>query len=306
MTFQGRHVLHGLVCSMLLLGGSNGVFAAGSEGSAPTSESDNAALNSPSAAKMAVRFGLTGGFALGLVVLMIELQAKLGAALGARELKPETQEEIRKVLREMGLKDVDDVCLAECIEALQKAFPKHGAAALMSPFGGNRRILLTSEEAFGQLSEDEKRFLVGHEATHIKRQHVLKAALVGVGAALCALLPSMCVAQSYGRKKEYLKAGAVGAVGYLSALVCAILGRAAMSRANEREADCQAARELNAAAGGVAIMKRFKEDPVMQAVLKKYKSFWWRLLMAHPTLDERIAYLQKIAEEQAAQAAARA
>jgi len=304
MMFQGRYVLHSLVFSILLLGGSNGVVATGSGGDTSASERAER-LNLTSVAKMVANWGARGVGTVGLMVLLAELQVQLlGQVLSGRELTPETQQAIREILREIGLEDADTVRLAECVESLQKVFPKSGGASLTSLLGGSRRILLMSEEAFNQLSEEEKRFLIGHEAMHIKHRHVLKAVVVGALVTICALSSATLVVRNYGRKKAYLQAGVAGVVGYLGAMVATLLVRSAVSRANERKADCQAARGLDAAAGGVALMKRLKEDPIMLEASENYKKFWWRLLMDHPTLDERIAYLQKIAEEQTVQAAA--
>jgi len=250
-------------------------------------------VESPSLASSLPWILLCGGLAsLGMAALFGELVVLWRAwFLRGRELSPETQQEIRGILAELGFNKPETVTLFECAPVGGKLYPRHGALSLLSLIKG-RQIALTSQEAFNQLGRDEKRFLIGHEAVHIMRRHVLKMVIFAAFGAWLVTMPLFFLVPLYMQGSPwYLLFGLNMAIGYL-VMGIAFFASMYISRANERQADREGARFLNAADGGVALMKRFKEDPVMQKVVVAYTSKWRQLLLPHPSLDERIALLE--------------
>ena len=82
------------------------------------------------------------------------------------------------------------------------------------------------------------------------------------------------------------------------AMPAAILGTMFVRRLTERWADKNSARKLKATAGGIAFFKGALENPALADSSSTKWPFLKRFLLSHPSLEKRIAWLEKMAEEQ--------
>jgi len=232
-----------------------------------------------------------------------------------KKLSPETEQAVRKTLREMGVEDVDSVTLREFNWLAQKLFGKENACAMGGLPFLPRHVLISQEKWLNKLSDAERRFLVGHEGAHLNRIHIIKTVVALAFAEGLARGSAALIKRELARKRWNGMDDRVHAVAYLTTSVAAAVAplclRALVSRRCERQADTDAADQLCNAAGGQALMKRFNEQGEKRRA-KRAKKFFGLLgtldqicallnsktLASHPSHEKRIAYLEKMAEEQ--------
>jgi len=220
----------------------------------------------------------------------------------AKPLRPENDRYVRNILRAMGVVEVERVVVGH----LDQKGDTSAYASTPLFVAGPRYVVIGDEAWFDSCDDAHKRFVIGHEAVHLARRHEVKMGALTIGAGLAALLGDSLLRSGLscvpGAQDHLLGASRAGFVG---SVVFSTLLAMRFSRYIEREADTVAARELDAAAGGVADMQEFKQE-IDEKVANL--SWWQRALhfclapfRSHPSCNERIAYLQKVAVEQRGQ-----
>lgn len=182
-------------------------------------------------------------------------------------------------------------------------------------------ILIISEEWFHSLNDEEQRMLIGHELIHIKQRHDVKS--IATSVIVLTLLNLLYTVQPIKYFDKHYNISLTIALkvhtplfqyiykerllDLITPLLLYLLR--AYARHNEREADIIAASSLHCASGGVSLFSQIRNeitDGEQQSVSNfRLKRIFYalqklgkRLFSSHPSLDERIAYLQKIARLQ--------
>jgi len=168
---------------------------------------------------------------------------------------------------------------------------------------GPRYIIVDDEEWFDSCDDARKRFIIGHEATHLCKRHEIKMGTLVLSAGLLACAMDRVLSGQSTTQGLLLRGAALGG----SALL-ATLGAACFSRKIEREADEHGARVLRAAAGGVVDMEDLRggsDETIVYAFGSNWEALKNRVMRAclrpfrtHPTHTERIAYLGELARMQ--------
>jgi Zn-dependent protease with chaperone function len=163
---------------------------------------------------------------------------------------------------------------------------------------GGHDYLFVSEEWFEELTPAERRFLIGHELSHLMMQHTEKKQLAqqSMNMLVDYLLKYIGNSAEKGTWKHYgIEAAKNVGLGTMKMLLLAML-----SRSCECEADEVSARKLNSAAGGIALFERMDRNKYNRA-----ETSWFLILIrkaiscfaSHPQHDERIKFLQSIVDK---------
>ncbi len=209
--------------------------------------------------------------------------------LGYTEVSPENEQFIRDIQKEIGLEN-QRIRIKRMSKLATRLFGRENAFATL----GNN--LFISEDWFNTLSQEEKRFLVGHELAHLKKRHPLKMYGINIG----RLLLSICIAEAL--KKRLSSTGLIPNMLREGLLVLnnliLLLDICYLSRKCEYEADDIAARELNNPDGGIVFFERLiKEvrDPESRFAIKRiFSRLYKKLFSTHPEFEERIDHMRNI------------
>jgi len=306
-----------IVCCLVIGVAPGRMNAAGEYGNGYSCPDDAPALVKPVAAAIGV--GIATALNTAISSAFVGIVAPLRAlVLRGKKLSPEVEQVARKTLHEMGVKNADSVHLRQSGWLGRKLIGKTKACAIGGPSVVSRHIIIGSEKWFNKLSEREKRFLIGHEGAHLNRCHEIKIAASKACAESIAcvafrfLQGKLASAYREGKvSKDLFEAGFIAA-GSSFAIGIFFGVKPFVSRLCGKQADCDAAEKLHNAAGGKALMQTLKKHKEKRQAKRAKKLFglvglWDRLndaldfplLSTQPPLDRRIAYLGKMAEEQA-------
>jgi Zn-dependent protease with chaperone function len=197
--------------------------------------------------------------------------------------KVSAQEEayIRSIAKELNTRKDFSICRMN-----EDAAAQHGAVNACAL--GN--VLLIGPHFFNELSEPQKRFLIGRELIHIEENHTLTnwlyyASIPCVALGPCNILADYIVPQANKKWSWFIRGSLIA-----SGLLGTYLLSAKVSRFNEFEADREAALRLNEINGGVSFYKTYAQ------YYSYYDgaSLWKRLLIPYPTCKQRIAQLESL------------
>lgn len=224
-------------------------------------------------------------------------------AYGSATLIPVYEAKILAIAKELGV--TEPIVMRKMNTKTLLAFGYYNAFAAFHLLGGflplvDTPFLFISEGFFEDLSEQEQRFLIGHELVHIKERHTkyIQLILVLISLVLAFLW------WVYARKRtEAIIARYVTESYRLPLLVCAgfltvctlelipDLMHLWYRRHIEWEADHQSLTRLHSHDGGVQLMERWmKEFKLPQS------NPYWGIVADHPSCYERRAYC--LAEKQ--------
>ena len=173
------------------------------------------------------------------------------------------------------VKDLQRELSMESYKIPVKSLSEKNAMVASVPFSG-RYTMYVNENWFNSLSEDGRRFLIGHELMHIKRKHIQKSVVIWYA------FPSISVrlfSPLFGKKKRPSNAfEAMLTLWY--------------SRRNEKEADISCAKRLHCANGGIEVFTSLETSPDKR-LFKVPDAF-----LDHPSHKVRINYLQELAQSE--------
>lgn len=229
--------------------------------------------------------------------------------LGTKQLAKENEQFIRAELRKLDLYCADTIRIKRL--SPRAVYGGCGPKNAMVVHLGNfwPQYMFVQEEWFNSLTPAKKRFLIAHEAMHLKHSHVQKMqlyslfgmyAILGVGVTGVYLLSGVpfVLAHPVVFKALGYVAGIMLGFGYAGAI-------AAQSRKYEYEADTLALLATKDIGGGCQVLQELGdfaqsvEDELPQWNLLKVKRNWTRKWFgSHPKAIDRIARLEKVYKEQ--------
>ena len=101
--------------------------------------------------------------------------------LGYKGVVPETENYLRQLIKEMGMEDYN-IEIRSMSNHIKRIAGRMNAFVVPSYVSSksNLNLLFISEKWFSTLSEGEKRALIGHELTHIRRNHIPKRIILSM------------------------------------------------------------------------------------------------------------------------------
>lgn len=208
---------------------------------------------------------------------------------GRQRLKPKNEKFVKDIMKILGMESEQ----IGVYKSNHFAIAHHGYNNAFAV--GFLNSIFISEGFFEELSFNEKVFLIGHELSHLKKNHSYKKASLILGK-FCFWWYFNDQIESF--IKEKLKttrlAGWTKETNYIFSKIFAgisCLGFLAYSRICEYDADKTAVVNLGNVArnGGLGMFKSFKEKED-----ETRDSFLFRLLSTHPSHEQRIEVLKKI------------
>ncbi|MGA9530305.1 MAG: M48 family metalloprotease [Candidatus Babeliales bacterium] len=202
-----------------------------------------------------------------------------------KPLEKKYEDEIRSIAREMGISEHFIIRKMNHKELLLYGY--HNAViSLPVLFGfipiGKTLCLCINEEFYKSLSDEEKRFLIGHEMVHIeKKDPVYK--LCGLGALIFSNLLSNLAVNFFMMKKivpeEYCISPII--IGFVIGIF-SVETFLFYSRHIESRADILCLQKLQAYAGCLALLERWNKDYGLPD-----ETPFWGLLSSHPSNNIR-------------------
>ncbi len=199
---------------------------------------------------------------------------------GYRDLKPEYEAEVRALAKQLDIKH--EIIIKDMSAYALQIFGWRNAFAFFNH-------IFISEFFFQELPPDERRFLLAHELAHIKLNH--SRIFTGAHVAAFVLQLGGCAYLF----KNYLHSWGLRVPLLIGSEIARRLSIAAIRRRCEREADILAAHFLKETRGGVAFLKRMIEAEQNHAEQSHLMRILEEYLASHPSLKERIEYLQALA-----------
>jgi Zn-dependent protease with chaperone function len=233
--------------------------------------------------------------------------------LGFDPVSPENEAFIRSILDKAGVQK--KVIIRRMSKKAKALFTRTNAFVI-------QHYLFVSEEWLNELPLAEKEFLISHEIIHLKEMHSERIAQAG----LLFIYPAFVCLAKFGAEDQFETAqfrrkieNALGVgetkgfeitskqsfkhflayMAYAAAVQSFVIP--IIRRYFEKRADTEAAKLLGDAKGGVALMKRFREefeDPQSKFAIRRFFAGISRFFASHPPLVEREAYLQELADQQ--------
>lgn len=211
--------------------------------------------------------------------------------VGYQDLSPENEKFVRDVLQEMRISH--PVTIRRMSKKAIQIYGFHNAIVYFN-------YLFVSEDWFNTLTVSEKRFLIAHEAVHIKEKHTLKQIVVGGLLFFVSQNLSSTINRRQGLYQDQNNEQLCQA--FLFTLPYLYFKRKLI----EQQADLQAAETLGNAADGVCLVERWKrellDDESSYALWRLVSWFEKNILFyfasTHPSLDERQNYLTVLAQKQ--------
>lgn len=215
--------------------------------------------------------------------------------LGAENCRPETEEFIRDHLRALGVSWADTITIRRVSKTGIYGCGIGPVNAFVSILWF-KKYLYVIEDWFMTLSEDEKRALITHEATHISEHHLLIQRVVGL-----SCVSALWVARMYALEKHF---GPQSLLLFIGADITVLFGLPMLSRYLEIRAD-NAAIQVSPN-GALKLMNQFDQ---LEKELEREKPQWkllvWRRMLrrflrrpflSHPRPEKRIANVRKVAK----------
>lgn len=214
-------------------------------------------------------------------------------------LSTEEQQEIFSILQQLGLKP--------------EKYQIMSSASDISPAFVVGNTIYINPAFYRKLTLEEKKFIIGHEMTHILKNHGRRLLLVNLavplviygGIKLCDIMLQKFLSKDHTIKKfnDYCLYPMIYWLG-----ICLL--RSINAQSCEKEADLIAAKKLHCALGGVSLFKKFRDAKSSSLTVKDkiIKTLYILSLprngISHPSLNKRIKYLDKLAQQQATAQAA--
>jgi Zn-dependent protease with chaperone function len=162
---------------------------------------------------------------------------------------------------------------------------------------GGYDFLFVSEEWFNELTVSERRFLIGHELSHLIMEHSQKKMVVDQAMAL--LINYMWKLIGNDAQKGTWKHYGIDAAKKIGFGTIKILLLSMLSRSCEREADEISVEKLASAAGGIALFERMAHH-TSKTPQSGFIAFVRRIVncfASHPCHEERLAYLRLMVDK---------
>lgn len=164
--------------------------------------------------------------------------------------------------------------------------------------------VFVSEYFLKQLDQDEKTFLIGHELTHLQNHHIRKkfASMLSISALISGYITYEILAGYHFLNNKEPKDKASKALDLCFQHIMPTIATGLLlddwvsnslkeSRKLEYEADRESALKLDAAKGGISLMKSFGALEALRGIHTKEK------YASHPSTANRIKALQKILDK---------
>lgn len=225
----------------------------------------------------------------------IQIQKTCGDVIadlfGKEGLKPDNKQKVQRIVEELEMSHF----MVEARAMNDFAFSHTGRGnALVFP---GMSYLFIDEEFFEELTQDEQRFLIGHELMHIYRLHGIKRLvfLSSVIVACFALADRLneidiekLITSPMGQKLSSVATVTLP----IMLMILGILATYRLSRSQELDADSKVVQKLGkkAIAGGLSLLQRYESCDDEKFDFKA-------LLSYQPTIKERIANLIKLQDQ---------
>ena len=211
-------------------------------------------------------------------------------------VSPQTEQFIRQIQKELGLEKMR-LYIFKLSDKEKRYIIRTNAYVNQDP------IMVIDEEWFNELSDAEKRFLIGHELMHINKDHIFKKKFfifsLGIPTSIAINLLIYKFQKDLNIKLK--DSPQIASVAIYATLISLAPFSLWYNRHLEREADLESATTLHCARGGELLFKRVLEEinAIPHTWLhKKLLYFYEKFLGTHPTLKKRIKYLAKLAQKQ--------
>lgn len=196
---------------------------------------------------------------------------------------PKIEEFVRSIAKELHITKDFDIGIMNN----QTVYSLGGANAACA---GNKLILL-GPYFLDSLSETERRFLIGHELVHLKRNHFFKNLFFPF-----ALFFSLIPIHSLSKNKLFkitseIKGDIFSLLYWVISINGILLARQALSRYHEYEADRESALALKNIEGGILFFKNVKKIYSSHPSHSNENSKW---LASHPSNEDRIKRLENL------------
>lgn len=171
--------------------------------------------------------------------------------------------------------------------------------------------IVINPEWFSLMNEDEKKFLIGHESIHLLNNHISKRFAVVLSTTLAVKIYALLshhifefLKQKYQNKNLFMQDIHL-LHSYLLIPLSLIPAFLAIkyAQSTEKEADIESAKRLECAQAGKLFFTDILNIDKRQPFYIRYLNTFLNYITGHPSHQERINYLDKLAQEQAAQAA---
>lgn len=224
-------------------------------------------------------------------------QKSMEEVYGSAPLSSAHEAQVQAIAAELGI--TEPIIMRKMNTNALMTFGYHNAFAAFHLVGGllpvvDTPFLFISQGFFEDLSEQEQRFLIGHELIHIKERHTKYIQLV-----IVLVLLALCILWGlYGRKRteaviatyisESYRAPSLFCAGFISICILAVIPELMhfwYRRHIEWEADHQSLALLDSHDGGVQLMDRWMKEFKLPQI-----NPYWGLLADHPSCFERRAY----------------
>ncbi len=209
-------------------------------------------------------------------------------AIGHKPLSAEFEAKTRAILQDMGIKNWQTVPLYK----VNKAIATNQASAGFA-FGN---AMFIDETSAKKLSDQEFRFLIGHEATHIIHNDSMTRSIFLTFMPLAfygvSVITSTCIQWLYKKQTSYTYTDTAiridHGIRFCATLAAINLSLAAFSRYQEARADKTSIERLDCPAGCIEFFENIK---------KKYPQEPHPLLHTHPCYADRIKMAQEYQEK---------
>lgn len=224
------------------------------------------------------------------------LDAKVASFFGEEKLSQINELKIQKIVQDMGMSEYS----IEIRKMNNFALAHTGRDnALVLPF---LNYLFISEDFFEELTEQEQRFLIGHELMHIYSNHGAKRLgfLFSALAAGVIFEDRILNEPEKARKIKRFVTSKVGSLGYMflrglwpvGITVAGILTTFKLARSQEEIADKEVVVRLgkDSIAGGISLLEKFDEECGDRSKYAKLRG----LISVQPSFKERINKLKNL------------
>ena len=204
--------------------------------------------------------------------------------LGTEDLSLENQEYINDIIK--NKLNIQKPIKLKRINNFLTANPGifHNAFATVN-FLTNSDYIFFSEDFFNSLTDEEKQYLIAHEATHVEKNHI-------------KIKISFFLASNFLTSYLIYKLGKNSKIPYNVGLSCSILLAITnlllnkyLSRKCEYQADSVAVLKLKNSEGGIKLIKRWQE------LFKPQENCIKELFLTHPDNENRIKNMQNLKKE---------
>lgn len=206
---------------------------------------------------------------------------------GTEPLEPEHEAFIRGIIQELGI--TKKIIIRKMSRLGIALYRRKNACALFD------RYLFVGESFFKELSEEEKRFLIGHELAHLMRNHILIRSVVFFSLLFISGIISAALALKLQSTYRLSRTTSIitGILAFAFFNRIGNIGNMMLSRHQEKEADFISVSRLQSSQGGITFLtKASAHDPY------DYSKWSTRLLASHPSPQERIQLLERITTTQ--------